>query len=108
MFAASAKTPADRLEPLLQDTAGCDPQVTAGDFRACDNFDVMDRLGEITLPILIISAEDDQLTPPKYSDFMEASIKGAVHCRIADAGHVVPVEQPEAVTEAIRDFLNDL
>ena len=108
MFAASAKTPADLLEPLMQDTAGCAPQVTAGDFRACDKFDVMNRLGEITLPVLIISADDDQLTPPKYSDFMEKSIPGALRVRIADAGHVVPVEKPAEVTRAIREFLNAL
>ncbi len=108
MFAASDKTPAALLEPLLQDTARCAPRVTAGDFRACDRFDVMARLGEIALPVLIISAEDDQLTPPKYSDFLEKSIKGAVRCRIKDAGHVVPVEKPETVSLAIQDFLNTL
>jgi pimeloyl-ACP methyl ester carboxylesterase len=108
MFAASAKTPADLLEPLMQDTAECDPRVTAGDFRACENFDVMGRLGEISLPILIISADDDQLTPTKYSDFMEKNIAGAARCRIADAGHVVPVEKPVEVNRAIREFLNDL
>jgi len=108
MFAASAKTPAALLEPLLEATARCDAQVTAGDFRACDRFDVMARLGEIALPVLLISAEDDQLTPSKYSDFMEKSIGGAVRYRIKDAGHVVPVEKPEAVSLAIRDFLGAL
>ena len=68
----------------------------------------MARLGEIALPVLIISAEDDQLTPSKYSDFMEKSIGGAVRYRIKDAGHVVPVEKPEAVSLAIRDFLGAL
>ncbi|MCP3956133.1 MAG: alpha/beta hydrolase [Desulfobacterales bacterium] len=108
MLAASANTPAAMLEPLMQDTARCAPRVTAGDFRACDRFDVMARLGEIALPVLIISAENDQLTPPKYSDFMEKGIKGAVRCRIKDAGHVVPVEKPEAVTLAIKNFLKAL
>jgi len=108
LVAASEKTPAALLEPLMLATARCAPRVTAGDFRACDQFDVMARLGEIALPVLIISAEDDQLTPPKYSDFMEKNINGAVRCRIRDAGHVVPVEKPEAVSRAIRDFLNAL
>jgi len=108
MLAASAKTPPAMLEPLMQDTARCAPRVTTGDFRACDRFDVMARLGEIALPVLIISAEEDQLTPPKYSDFMEKSIPGAVRCRIKDAGHVVPVEKPEAVSLAIKEFLDAL
>jgi pimeloyl-ACP methyl ester carboxylesterase len=108
MFAASPKTPAARLDPLLEATARCSPRVTAGDFRACDRFDVMVRLGEITHPVLIISADEDQLTPPKYSDYMEANIAGAVRCRIQEAGHVVPVEKPEAVNQAIRGFLHSL
>lgn len=108
MFAVSAKTPPAMLEPLMEDTARCYPRVTVGDFKACDRFDVMERLGAIALPVLIISAEDDQLTPPKYSDFLEKTIPGAVRCRIEDAGHVVPVEKPEAVSLAIREFLNAL
>jgi len=108
MFAASPQTPAAVLEPLLQATAQCSPQVTAGDFRACDRFDVMARLSEITRPVLIISAEDDQLTPPKYSDFLEKNITGAVRCRIPEAGHVVPVEKPEAVNRSIKEFLEKI
>jgi len=108
MFAASPQTPAAALEPLLQATAQCSPQVTAGDFRACDRFDVMARLSEITRPVLVISAEDDQLTPPKYSDFLEKNITGAVRCRIPDAGHVVPVEKPEEVNRSIKEFLENI
>ncbi len=108
MFVASEKTAAALLEPLLQATAECSPLVTAGDFRACDHFDVMERLGEIALPVLIISAEDDKLTPPKYSDFLEENIHGAVRCRIKDAGHVVPVEKPAEVNVAITGFLESL
>ena len=108
MFAASEKTPAGLLEPIMQATARTDPRVTAGDFKACDGFDVMGRLGRITLPTLIISAEDDKLTPPKYSDFMEKNIPGAVRCRIKAAGHLVPVEKPEAVSRVIKTFLEGL
>ena len=108
LLAASEKTPADLLEPLMAETARTAPRVTAGDFKACDGFDVMDRLGGITLPVLIISAEDDKLTPPKYSDFMEKSIPGAVRCRIKDAGHVAPVEKPEEISRAIKTFLDGL
>ena len=108
MVAASAKTPPAMLEALMQATARCDPRVTVGDFKACDRFDIMARLGEIARPVLIISGEDDQLTPPKYSDFLEKIIPGAVRCRIKDAGHVVPVEKPEAVSLAIKDFLGGL
>jgi pimeloyl-ACP methyl ester carboxylesterase len=105
VISASAKTDPALLKPVMKATKECRPSVTAGDFRACDHFDVMARLAEVTLPVLIISADDDTLTPPKYSDFLEKNISGAVRCRIKDAGHVVPVEKPEEVNAAITGFL---
>jgi pimeloyl-ACP methyl ester carboxylesterase len=102
----SEKTPAALKQAFLEDSLRCAPAVAAGDFKACDRFDAMARLGSIRAPVLVISAEDDQLTPPKYGLFLEKSIPGAVRSHIADAGHFVPVEKPPAVNAAIRDFLD--
>jgi pimeloyl-ACP methyl ester carboxylesterase len=66
----------------------------------------MQRVGSITSPVLVVSAEDDQITPPKYGDFMEASIAQANRVHIMEAGHIVPMEKPEAVNSAIIDFLD--
>ncbi|HET8578973.1 MAG TPA: alpha/beta hydrolase [Methylomirabilota bacterium] len=79
--------------------------VTAGDFRACDAFDVMARLAEITVPALVIVGEDDQLTPVKYSEHLAGQIPGATLVRIRRAGHYVMLEQPDEVNLAIRRFL---
>lgn len=82
--------------------------VTVGDFRACDGFDVMARLGEIRLPALVVVGEDDRLTPPRYAEFLARGIPGARLCRIPAAGHFVCLEQPDAVNHAIGRFLEDL
>ena len=105
-IAASPKTDPARLAGVMQATAQCPPEVTAGDFRACDRFDVMARLGEIQLPVLVVSAEEDKLTPPKYGDFLEKQIPGARRAHIAHAGHLAPAEQPEAFNEAIAAFIS--
>jgi pimeloyl-ACP methyl ester carboxylesterase len=102
----SEKTAAAVKQPFLEDSLKACPAVARGDFKACDRFDVMDRLGSVQTPVLIISAEDDQLTPPKYSLFLEKSIPGAVRRHIADAGHFVPIEKPLEVNAAIRAFLD--
>jgi pimeloyl-ACP methyl ester carboxylesterase len=81
------------------------PSVTCGDFNACNRFDVMDRLGEVRLPTLVVVGEEDRLTPPKYAEFLARSIAGARLARIARAGHFVSLEQPDEVNRAIRDFL---
>jgi pimeloyl-ACP methyl ester carboxylesterase len=102
----SKKTPASVKQAFLEDSLRTAPSITHGDLKACDRFDVMSRLGSIQVPVLIISAEDDQLTPPKYGLFLEESIPGAVRRHIRDAGHFVPIEKPIEVNAAIADFLD--
>jgi len=107
-FGASAKTEPARLQPVCAAAAACPPAVTAGDFKACDRFDVMDRLDRINQPVLVISAEDDRLTPPKYSDYLEKNIRGCQRVHIQDAGHLVPIEQPAALNQALMAFVAKL
>jgi pimeloyl-ACP methyl ester carboxylesterase len=80
------------------------PDVLYGDFAACDVFDVMDRLGEICCPTLAICGTADRLTPPKYSTYLRDHIPDAQLVLIEGAGHMVMLEQPEAVSRAIADF----
>ena len=87
---------------------GTRPDVTIGDFMACDAFDVMDRVGAIRLPALAICGEDDQLTPPKYAEFLATKIPGARLLLVEKAGHFVQLEQPEIVNAGIREFLRTL
>jgi pimeloyl-ACP methyl ester carboxylesterase len=82
------------------------PEVLHGDFTACDRFDIMTRLGEITCPTLIITGTEDRLTPPKYATYLRDHIPGAELVLVERAGHMVMVEKPEAVTAAIQTFLD--
>ena len=108
LMAASPKTDRAVLEPLLEAAAANGASVAATDFRACDHFDVMARLGEIDLPVLVLSAQDDQLTPPKYGAFLAEGISKAQRVEVSAAGHLAPVEQPEVVNESIRGFVRGL
>jgi len=107
-FGTCEKTDPACLAPILQATAACPPAVTAADFKACDQFDVMDRLDRIDQPVLIVSAEDDRLTPPKYSDYLEKHIRGSRRVHIQDAGHLVPIEKPAALNQALTAFIASL
>lgn len=81
------------------------PDVLRGDFLACDRFDVMDRLGEIEAPTLVVGASADQLTPLKYSRFLCEQIPDAQLVAIEGAGHMVMLEESERVVDAIRPFV---
>lgn len=106
MLSASEKTDPKQIQVYSEDLNQCKPEVVYGDFQACNQFDVMDRLAEISIPVLIISAEDDKLTPPKYGQFLESRIPNAIRKHIMDAGHIAPLEKPREVNQAITEFLD--
>ena len=83
-------------------------QVTIGDFAACDAFDVMEQIGALRLPTLVVAGRDDQLTPLKYSEFLARAVPGARLVIAERAGHYVHLEQPDVANRAIRDFLLSL
>jgi pimeloyl-ACP methyl ester carboxylesterase len=107
-LAASPKTDPARLRPLLDSNLKCPPSVSAGDFKACDQFDIRDRLQEITAKVLVVTGEDDKLTPPKYGEYLAAQIQRAERVHVLDAGHLLPLEKPEELNQALRDFLKSL
>lgn len=102
------KNQTEELRLLHDRINNCPAAVTADDFRACHHFDVMDSLGVITCPVLVLMADHDQMTPPKYSRFLAEHIPGAQLTSIADAGHLSPLEKPEAVNRAISSFLEQI
>jgi len=81
------------------------PEVLHGDYAACDAFDVMERLGEIRCPTLVIGGTADRLTPPKYSIYLRDHIPGAELVLVDAAGHMVMLEKPEVVSRAISKFI---
>lgn len=60
------------------------------------------------LPTLVVVGADDQLTPPKDSEAMAKAIPGARLTVIPHAGHLAPLEQPEAFNDQLRMFLGRL
>jgi pimeloyl-ACP methyl ester carboxylesterase len=77
---------------------------TRTDYRACDAFDVMDRIGNIVVPTLVVVGTDDRMTPPKYAAFLHRSIQGSRLVTIDGSGHVPHLERPDAVNAAIREW----
>lgn len=80
-------------------------EVAYGDYLACAQFDVRDRLGQIAAPALVMVGEADVMTPPAYSALLAERLPHAERVTLPDAGHMLAVEQPEAVGEAARAWL---
>jgi 3-oxoadipate enol-lactonase len=71
-------------------------------------------LATIDVPMLIAVGEDDAITPPSEAEAMQqAMMKGSqdrsvVLARIANAGHLAPLENPAAFNSALLNFLASL
>lgn len=107
-FAASEKTDPALLSKVIEDAASCPPEVVQGNFSACSSFDMMEEVSKITAEVLVITASDDRLTPEKYGMYLEKNIPCARRSHIQDAGHMVTVEKPEELNNAISDFISGL
>ncbi len=81
------------------------PTVIQGDFLACDNFDVSQRLGEFAVPTLILPGEKDKMTPPSLSQGLARGITESELAVIPEAGHMMLLEQPDRSAELIDAWL---
>ena len=98
-----------RLKELgEQKLSGTRPTVLYGDFLACDAFNVTAQLSQISAPTLIVCGADDRMTPPKYSELLRDNILNARMEIVANAGHMVMLEQPEMVAGLLADFFNTI
>lgn len=104
MAVASTNT-ATLPDALMNEQEAPGPNILYRDLAACNAFDCMNRLQEIHLPVLIICGPEDRLTPVKYSQYLHDNIAGSTLRVIPGAGHYVMREQPEAVNQAIEQWL---
>ena len=70
-----------------------------------DRDGVYDQLSAINTPTLIVVGKEDVATPPLKSERMRDAIAGASLKILPRGGHSSTIEEPEAVTLAIADFL---
>jgi pimeloyl-ACP methyl ester carboxylesterase len=101
----SNKAPAALKSVDFEETMKCGAEVIYKDFNACDHFNIMDSVGSLSVPTLILCGTEDSLTLPKYSSYLNREIKGSRLVLIDGAGHMVMREKPEEVNRAVEEFI---
>ena len=66
------------------------------------------KLKGIKVPTLIMVGDKDTRTPPRFSRRLHATIPISRLVIVEDAGHCLPLEQPQRVNEEIIKFLKDV
>jgi len=67
--------------------------------------DTTESLSKIKIPALVICGSEDKLTPPDVMKSMADKIPNANFVLVESSGHMTPIENPQEVNKAIKDFL---
>ncbi|MFA6596897.1 MAG: alpha/beta fold hydrolase [Ignavibacteriaceae bacterium] len=65
-------------------------------------------LEQIKIPTLLLCGIEDNLTPPSEMNTLAEKIPNSKYLIVPEAGHMTPIENPEFVNAAMKDFLNGL
>jgi len=64
-----------------------------------------ERLKEIQVPVHIVQGTNDVFCPPKAADILREAMPSAIYAEIADAGHLIAVDQPKLLASEISRAL---
>src|SRR4051812_14842503 len=79
----------------------CPPDARAGFLGAMLAMDVREGHASIGVPTTVVVGSRDRVTPPRHAREMADSIGGARLVTLDDAGHMLPLEEPDAVAELL-------
>lgn len=76
--------------------------------KASGESNLADRLAELTLPVLVVSGDDDRIVPTDQSVRLAEEISGARLVVFTACGHVPQEECPDQFLQAVKPFIESL
>lgn len=102
----ASDVPQDVVDFTARMIAGTSVEVIGDFFPAFDRHDKAEALEALSGgEVLVLVGDSDLLTPPSYSEDILRRLPTAEYVVVRDAGHLVPLEHPEVVQEAVEDLL---
>lgn len=106
MMGSSASRIAELRPRLTAMVERYTPESFAGQIQALlERPDAEAVLTTITVPTLLLSGMADRWSPLAQHREMQLRIPHAILVGIEDAGHMSPIEQPDSVADALREWL---
>jgi len=96
--------PKEKIREYIDASAATPREVVMTCYGAMRAFDVLDRVGRISAPTLIVHGYHDIQLPLSQMLRMANAYPDAI-VRIVDAGHELPVEKPAELTAVIGQFV---
>ena len=95
----------DRWRQVRDTIVATSPDGYIGGGQAIIEFDVLERLGTIAVPTLVLCGDEDAGTPPAGNRAIAARIPGARYVEMAHARHIPMYEYPEAFNAVMLEWL---
>jgi pimeloyl-ACP methyl ester carboxylesterase len=73
---------------------------------AIANFSSVDRLGALSLPVCILTGDEDNIVPPENSRVLGNKIRNSTQVIIRKTGHLSMIERPDAFNRSVLNFIN--
>lgn len=96
---------AGRREELVCCILQSDPKAYQSAMRQIALFDSRKYLPRLRMPALVIGGADDQTAPVSAQTELAGCIPGARQIVIPQAGHALPIDQPEKFNQAVIGWL---
>ena len=87
---------------IVSETTVQHPSATAAQVEVFISHEATARLGELTMPTVVICGNEDQTFPLENSEQL-AHLIGSAELRVVDAGHGVHLEAPDALVSGVSD-----
>ena len=100
----SRQAPSRLVELVLKRMSETPQAVLQADLQACDEFDIRGRLAEIMAPTLVMCGAEDRMTPLSGAQALANGLPLGRLEVVADAGHMLMLEQPLAFATALEGF----
>ncbi len=84
------------------------PSILYNDWTACAQFDLRNRMTEISVPVYIACGREDRFVPPSQSRYLAENIPEAHLDTLSGAGHLVMLEQPAAIASGFSAYLEKI
>jgi pimeloyl-ACP methyl ester carboxylesterase len=106
MMGGGAARAVELMPRLMAMVERSTPDSYAGQINALLNRpDALPVLPTIAVPTLLLSGSEDTWSPISQHETMRRRIPHATLFEIHGAGHMAPIERPEAVAVALREWL---
>jgi pimeloyl-ACP methyl ester carboxylesterase len=102
---AGPKVTAEHIAPHIMQISDVNFSVLFKMMSGLRRHSTAELLPDVAIPVLVLAGRLDVFTPPSVQEKMAELIPDAEIVWFEEGGHMLPIEEPEGIVDAVDDFL---